>query len=172
MKQDYILMRQKERMVEQGREIQEAQEDLDQLTMKIEDIETMINEVSEAAYDKAVEAVSEIVTEETRNSDFGIIMDFRDHDVDADRRLSDKAKSVVKHVLGDLMEKFRGMTSGITARLDRMLHDPEIKERQMKPIRETARKSLLADLRAKKVEADQLNRSRRSKMTRSLEAER
>lgn len=97
-KQDYILMRQKERMVEQGREIQEAQEDLDQLTMKIEDIETMINEVSEAAYDKAVEAVSEVVTEEIRNSDFGIIMDFRDHDVDADRRLSDKAKSVVKHV--------------------------------------------------------------------------
>lgn len=171
-KQDYILMRQKERMVEQGREIQEAQEDLDQLTMKIEDIETMINEVSEAAYDKAVEAVSEVVTEETRNSDFGIIMDFRDHDVDADRRLSDKAKSVVKHVLRDLMEKFRGMTRGITARLDRMLHDPEIKERQMKPIREAARKSLLADLRAKKVEADQLNRSRRSKMTRSLEAER
>ena len=129
-------------------------------------------EVSEAAYDKAVEAVSEVVTEETRNSDFGIIMDFRDHDVDADRRLSDKAKSVVKHVLGDLMEKFRGMTRGITARLDRMLHDPEIKERQMKPIREAARKSLLADLRAKKVEADQLNRSRRPKMTRSLEAER
>ena len=42
----------------------------------------------------------------------------------------------------------------------------------MKPIREAARKSLLADLRAKKVEADQLNRSRRPKMTRSLEAER
>ncbi len=116
--------------------------------------------------------MSEVVTEETRNSDFGIIMDFRDHDVDADRRLSDKAKSVVKHVLGDLMEKFRGMTRGITARLDRMLHDPEIKGRQMKPIREAARKSLLANLKEKKVEADQLNRNRKHQAVRKLEPER
>ena len=82
-KQDYILMRQKEKMIEQDREIREAQENLDQLTMKIEDIETMINEVSEAA-----------------------------------------------------------------------------------------RKSLLADLRAKKVEADQLNRNRKHQAVRKLEPER
>ena len=39
-------------------------------------------------------------------------------------------------------------------------------------IREAARKSLLADLRAKKVEADQLNRNRKHQAVRKLEPER
>ena len=44
---------------------------------------------------------------------------------------------------------------------DRMLHDPEIKKSQMKPIREDARQSLLADLRVKEeIEAYELNCNR------------
>jgi hypothetical protein len=42
------------------------------------------------------------------------------------------------------------MMRGSIEKPDRMLHDPEIKKSQMKPIREDARQSLLADLRVKK----------------------
>ena len=43
---------------------------------------------------------------------------------------------------------------------------------QDREIREAAKKSLLADLRAKKVEADQLNRNRKHQAVRKLEPER
>ena len=48
-KQDFILAKQKEQLaVQQNR--------LDELTLKVNDMETLIDEVSATAYDKAVEA--------------------------------------------------------------------------------------------------------------------
>ena len=38
---------------------------LEELTLKIEDVETLLDDVSEAAYDKAVEVVTDTVRQET-----------------------------------------------------------------------------------------------------------
>ena len=53
-KQDYILFKQKEQMKNQT-------EILDTLTLKIEEVEALIDEVSDIAYDKAVEVVTDEV---------------------------------------------------------------------------------------------------------------
>ena len=58
-KQDFILAKQKEQLAAQ-------QNKLDELTLKVNDMETLIDEVSAAAYDKAVEAVTEVVRTKTR----------------------------------------------------------------------------------------------------------
>ena len=76
----------------------------------ISDVESMIDEVAEAAYDKAVEVVTDAVVKETHNADFSVIMNFRNHDLEADHSLTDKGKSVVRRVLDHLLEKFRGQT--------------------------------------------------------------
>ena len=69
-KQDYILMKQKEKMVEQAKSISDQESRLDELTIRIEDTEKFIDEVSEIAYETAVNAVTEKVIEETHNADF------------------------------------------------------------------------------------------------------
>ena len=67
-KQDFILAKQKEQLaVQQNR--------LDELTLKVNDMETLIDEVSAAAYDKAVEVVTDVVRTETRKEDMRMIED-------------------------------------------------------------------------------------------------
>ena len=53
-KQDFILAKQKEQLVAQ-------QSKLDELTLKVSDMETLLENVSAAAYDKAVEVVTDVV---------------------------------------------------------------------------------------------------------------
>ena len=67
-KQDFILAKQKERLVAQ-------QNRLDELTLKVSDMETLLEDVSAAAYDKAVEVVTDVVRTETRKEDMRMIED-------------------------------------------------------------------------------------------------
>ena len=67
-KQDFILAKQKEQLTAQ-------QNRLDELTLKVNDMETLIDEVSAAAYDKAVEVVTDVVRTETRKEDMRMIED-------------------------------------------------------------------------------------------------
>ena len=62
-KQDYILAKQKELLSAQ-------QNRLDELTLKVSDMETLLEDVSAAAYDKAVEVVTETVRTETRKEGY------------------------------------------------------------------------------------------------------
>ena len=67
-KQDFILAKQKERLAAQ-------QSKLDELTLKVSDMETLLEDVSAAAYDKAVEVVTDVVRTETRKEDMRMIED-------------------------------------------------------------------------------------------------
>ena len=58
-KQDFILAKQKEQLTAQ-------QNKLDELTLKVSDMETLLEDVSAAAYDKAVEVVTDVVRTETQ----------------------------------------------------------------------------------------------------------
>ena len=46
---------------------------LEELTLKIEDVETLLDDVSDAAYDKAVEVVTDTVRQETHKEDIRLI---------------------------------------------------------------------------------------------------
>ena len=67
-KQDFILAKQKEQLAAQ-------QNRLDELTLKVSDMETLLEDVSAAACDKAVEVVTETVRTETRKEDMRMIED-------------------------------------------------------------------------------------------------
>ena len=67
-KQDFILAKQKEQLAAQ-------QNKLDKLTLKVSDMETLLEDVSAAAYDKAVEVVTDVVRTETRKEDMRMIED-------------------------------------------------------------------------------------------------
>lgn len=65
-KQDFILARQKEQITLQ-------EQKLEDLTFKIEHVEALIDEVSDIAYDKAVEVVTDIVRQETHKKDIQLV---------------------------------------------------------------------------------------------------
>ena len=140
-KQDYILMKQKEKLAKQSQEIFEKELRLDDLTIRIEDTEKFIEEVSEIAYEAAVEVVTDTVREEVRNQDFDIIDNER-RSVLNNPMLNHSGRKFAGKIFEDLMEKFWGMTQQITDRLTEILKRTEKKEAIKEPIRESIRNRL------------------------------
>ena len=59
-------MKQKEQLAVQEQKLEE-------LTLKIEDVETLVEAVSDIAYDKAVEVVADTVRQETHKEDIRLV---------------------------------------------------------------------------------------------------
>ena len=64
-----------DRILSQGELIEEQREELQQLTLRIEDAETLLDEVSSEAYDKAVDKVAEETMRATRKDDIRLAED-------------------------------------------------------------------------------------------------
>ena len=141
-KQDYILMKQKEKMAEQAEAISEQESRLDTLTIRIEDTEKFIDEVSEIAYETAVDVVTEKVIEETHNADFDEIEKVKKNLTSDKAKTSPQQKSVISQTLDIVMKRFRGLTEHITERLAAIFGDPVQKKKLKEPIRESIRDSL------------------------------
>jgi len=156
-KQDYILMKQKQKIAEQERVIDEKESTLDSLTIRIEDTEKFIDEISETAYETAVEVVKDKVIEETHNADFNEIEKLKRSMTSEKSRNTPQQKSIITQTLDILMKKFEGMTGHISERLAALFGDPVQKKELQKPIRKSIRERLA--LNQKK--ADDYNRQRR-----------
>ena len=141
-KQDYILMKQKEKMAEQKQQIEKKKAELEAITVRVEDMESFVDEIAETAYEKAVEVVTKTVQEEVRNEDFDIIANKRE-EVLNDSRLGEAAKKYLAGVFSDMMCKFRGLSQHISERLKAIFCDPQKKEELQMPIKKSI-KLLLA----------------------------
>ena len=144
-KQDYILMKQKEELASREKQIEQKESELEELSIRIDDVETLIDKIAETAYDKAVEAVTERVQEETRNEDFELIQDY-EKEIMRSSSLTDKGMSFAHQIFSGLKKKFRGMTAAIPEKLNGILKDPAVKTEKLKPIREKTKASVLDKL--------------------------
>ena len=142
--------------------IDEKESKLDSLTIRIEDTEKFIDEVSEVAYETAVEVVTDKVIEETHNADFDEIEKLKKSMTSEKSKNTPQQKSVISQTLDILMKKFQGMTGHISERLAVMFGDPVQKRELQKPIRKSIRERLA--LNQKK--ADEFNRQRKGELDR------
>ena len=156
-KQDYILMKQKQKLAEQAEEISGQEEKLDRLTVRIEDTEKFIDEVSEIAYETAVEVVTDKVIEETHNADFDEIEKVKRSLTSDNTRNTPQQKSIITQTLDILMKRFKGLTSHISERLSAVFGDPV----QKKVLQEPIRRSIRDRLAESQKKADAYNAARR-----------
>ena len=135
-KQDFILAKQKEQLAAQ-------QNKLDELTLKVNDMETLIDEVSAAAYDKAVEVVTDVVRTEDSQ---GRYADDRGHEeVGAvpGTQGSQSHEEYAAHRLDTVLDKFLKTMQTTTARLQEKLLKPEVRQKGKEQVKEKARDSVL-----------------------------
>jgi len=156
-KQDYILMKQKEKIAVQDQTITAKEAELQAITVRIEDTEAFVEEVSEVAYEKAVEVVTEKVVEETHNADFDLVM-HHGKKVVSDPALSPERKKFANQIFGNLLQTFSGMTQAISTKLKQIFREPERKNEAKEPIRRSIRELLARN----KVEADAANEARKA----------
>ena len=148
-KQDFILAKQKEQLAAQ-------QSKLDELTLKVNDMETLIDEVSAAAYDKAVEVVTDVVRTETRKEDMRMIEDTKRWVLSPERKAPKATREYASHRLDDVLNKFLKTMQTTAARLQEKLLKPEVRQKGKEQVKEKARDSVLQLL--SRLQAEQTQR--------------
>lgn len=68
---------------------------LEELTLKIEDVETLVEEVSDIAYDKAVEVVTDTVRLETHKEDIRLVEETKNWVLSPERKAPQKSVSML-----------------------------------------------------------------------------
>ena len=151
-KQDFILAKQKEQLAAQ-------QSKLDELTLKVNDMETLIDEVSAAAYDKAVEVVTDVVRTETRKEDMRMIEDSKKWVLSPERKAPQATREYAAHRLDTVLDKFLKTMQTTATRLQEKLLKPEVRQKGKEQVKEKARDSVLQLLNRLQAEQAQRNPS-------------
>ena len=122
-KQDFIIMNQKKR-------IEEKQAVLDGLVMKIEDVNAVIEEAVDLAYEKACEVVTKRVKEETVKHDVDVVKDYGELLQQQPKdKLSDKSKSVASKVVNAIVAKLEKASQALLGNIISALNEPKNKVR-------------------------------------------
>ena len=151
-KQDFILAKQKEQLaVQQNR--------LDELTLKASDMENLLEDVSAAAYDKAVEVVTDVVRTETRKEDMRMIEDTKKWVLSPERKAPQATREYVAHRLDGVLDKFLKTMQTTATRLQEKLLKSEVRQKGKEQVKEKARDSVLQLLNRLQAEQAQRNPS-------------
>ena len=151
-KQDFILAKQKEQLAAQ-------QSKLDELTLKVSDMETLLEDVSAAAYDKAVDIVTDVVRTETRKEDMRMIEDAKKWVLAPERKASKVTREYTAKHLDTVLDKFLKTMQTTAARLQEKLLKPEVRQKGKEQVKEKARDSVLQLLSRLQAEQAQRNPS-------------
>ena len=136
-KQDFILAKQKEQLAAQ-------QNKLDELTLKVSDMETLLEDVSAAAYDKAVEVVTDVVRTETRKEDMRMIEDTKKWVLSPERKAPQSPRENMPPTdLDTVLDKFLKTMQTTATRLQEKLLKPEARQKGKEQVKEKARDSVL-----------------------------
>ena len=152
-KQDFILAKQKEQLTTQ-------QNKLDELTLKVSDMETLLEDVSAAAYDKAVEVVTDKVREQTQLEDLKVIEDYRKNVTSPKAKNSPEVVRLANTILGRVRERLLQSAGKILKTVQTALMQPEVKQAGKEQIKKKAKESIMDKLAKAKINTARENRER------------
>lgn len=160
-----VIEKQDKIIAEKNAAIMEKHSALEDVTMKLAEVETLVDEVAEQAYEKACEAVANTVRQETQKEDIKILDDYSRW-LSAPKRTADKKlRDYAVRRLGALKEKLIKSAKAIVQKVTDSLQKPEHRQKNLEQVREKARESIKDRLARGKTEADRLNRKRMERIS-------
>ena len=103
----------------------------------------MLEEVSAAAYDKAVEVVTDVVRTETRKEDMRMIEDTNKWVLSPERKAPQATREYAAHRLDTVLDKCLKTMQTTAVRLQEKLLKPEVRQKGKEQVKEKARDSVL-----------------------------
>ena len=149
------LKKHDEVIAEKKQELSRKQAALEAVTMKLADMEMLVDEVAEQAYKKACEAVTDTVRQATQKEEIKILDDYLKWLSAPERTDDKKLRNYAVRRLETLKEKFLKSTKEFKEKLTKSLQEPERQKENLEQVRTTARISLKAQLSAKQKEVDE-----------------
>lgn len=133
---------------------------LEELTLKIEDVETLLDDVSDAAYDKAVEVVTDTVRQETHKEDIRLVEESKKWVLSPERKAPKKEREYAAERLDGVITKIKNAMQHALAKIQRTLMQPEVKQAGKEQVKKKAKESIMDMLAKAKINADRDNRER------------
>lgn len=130
-KQDYIIENQQKR-------IAKMQAALDDITLKVLDMENMVEQIADDAYEKACEVVADTVAEHTRAEDIAELRSYKKWLTSDERKTPKDKRDFVGKCLDNLEARFRKMAQAVAKKVLGALQSPQIKEQKKEEIKERA----------------------------------
>ena len=106
-------------------------------------LETLLEDVSAAAYDKAVEVVTDVVRTETRKEDMRMIEDTKKWVLSPERKAPQTTREYAAHRLDTVLDKFLKTMQTTATRLQEKLLKPDVRQKGKEQVKEKARDSVL-----------------------------
>ena len=153
-KQDFIIENQNKRIAEKEKQIE-------LVTMKLQDVESLVEEIADDAYEKACDTVAKTVREATRKEDKKAVTDYKNWYSSPDRKFSREKKENGLKVLTHVEEKLDKLAGKIIEKIKVVLQNPLVKENNKSEIREKARISVREKMAQAKIEQARLEQERK-----------
>ncbi len=163
-KQDFIIENQKRRLEEKQAELQE-------ITMKVADMESFVEEIAEAAYEKACETVTEDVVEQTGQENLKELQKYKQWITAEERKLPKEVRSLVGRCMDTLEKRFRDVAGQMVRRVKEALRNPKRKEAAKEEIKQQARISVKEKLAKLRKETDAQKSEKRTGQRKKREEE-
>lgn len=148
--------------MKQNEKTTEKKQVLEELVLRIEDVEQLIDEVSEIAYEKAVEAVVDKVRTETKKEDMEMISEYKKWILEPERKAPKDKREYTAKRLDTLMDKISMTAQKAVITFKHNLMKPELKKAGTEQVREKARESVRERL------ASNLGIERNKKMSKEI----
>ena len=145
---------------EKERELSEKQAALATVTMKIADIESLVEEVADTAYEKACEVVADTVRAETQKEDIRAVEDYKKWLASPERKAPQEKRDFAVKCLCTVQEQIKNAAQKVLRKVQSALQKPEVSRANKEQIKEKARESMKDRLARGKIEADWVNRER------------
>ena len=145
-----VIEKQDKLIAEKNTAIMEKHSALEDITMKLADMETLVDEVAGQAYERACEVVTDTVRQETQKEDIKILDDYSRWLSAPERTDNEKMRSYAVRRLETLRGKFLKSAKEIMEKLTKSLQEPNRKQENLEQVKTTARISLKAQLSANK----------------------
>lgn len=149
-----IMEKQEKSIQEQKRELSEKQSALAEVTMRIADIESLVDEVAGQAYEKACDTVADSIRRETQKEDIRVIDEYAKWLSMPERNADQNVRDYAVVRLEKLKEKILKSAKGIGEDITKALQKSEQKTQNMEQVKSAARFSLKAQLSAKQKRVD------------------
>ena len=150
-KMDFIIENQKKRLAEIDAKHEKKLAELEATTLKIEELDTLITEVSEDAYQIACEVVADTVRAETTEHNIQIISDYQTWLASSERKAPKKLRDFAIERMENIKNKIRSAAAAVMDKVKKRLQEPAVKKANVQQIEQKAKRSITAKLKEKKI---------------------
>ncbi|MDO4207583.1 MAG: serine/arginine repetitive matrix protein 2 [Lachnospiraceae bacterium] len=146
-KQDYILEKQRSL-------IEEKQKSLEEITVKLSDAESLVEEIASDAYEKACNVIIDTVVTQVQKENIKMVGELEQKLIHPEKRMSKREGALISSTINSVKNFLNRITERITTKVKTVLLEHSVSDRTKAEIKEAARVSIRerlldADIRVK-----------------------